>query len=318
MFLEQASVAPGQIGTFRFDIQASPAPGTYNEYFNLVAEGRTWFNDIGQYFQIRVVKSVYSGAIHLNSYTANIANNSTAVATIKVLNNGNVTWYNDGAFPVRLGTFNPVDRNSSFKGQDWIAPSRPAALTAPVAPGQIGTFTFNVRSPNDPGAYSETFSLVADNLAWFNQPIVQTYNVSGVAVATKPVYRHYSPSRLVHFYTTDLEESMRIRSGGWNYEGIGWYVPTTATSKPIYRHYSPARLSHFFTASESESLNIRPYWNYEGIGWYASDNPTSTPIYRHYSPARGKHFFTASESESLMIRSQGWNYEGIAWYAFSQ
>lgn len=317
--MREASVAPGQVATFSFTIQATPAPGVYNEYFNLVADGITWLNDPGQYFQIRVTSPIYSGAVQQNNYTASVANNVSTPTTIKVQNTGNVTWYKDGAFPVRLGTYNPIDRNSPFRAPTWFSNARPSTFAeSAVAPGQVATFSFNMQSPNTPGSYNESFSLVADNLQWFNQAITQSYTVGGVAVVTKPVYRHYNPKRLAHFYTTDPVESNAIR-GEWNYEGIGWYVPTTPTSTPIYRHYSARTLSHFYTLSEPESMRIRQYdWGYEGVGWYASDTPTTTPVYRHYSPARGRHFYTTDENESLRIRSQGWNYEGIGWYAFSQ
>jgi hypothetical protein len=45
--LKEASVAPGQIGTFEFSYTAPQTAGTYREHFDLVAEGITWLNDIG-------------------------------------------------------------------------------------------------------------------------------------------------------------------------------------------------------------------------------------------------------------------------------
>ncbi|MDQ5972176.1 MAG: hypothetical protein QG553_335 [Patescibacteria group bacterium] len=52
--LVEASVSPGQIGTFEFAMQAPATKGTYNQYFNLVAEGRSWLNDLGLYFTVNV------------------------------------------------------------------------------------------------------------------------------------------------------------------------------------------------------------------------------------------------------------------------
>jgi len=48
----EASVAPGQIATFEFALQAPAQAGTYSQYFNLVAEGHTWLNDLGLFFTI--------------------------------------------------------------------------------------------------------------------------------------------------------------------------------------------------------------------------------------------------------------------------
>jgi hypothetical protein len=87
---------------------------------------------------------------------------------------------------------------------------------------------------------------------------------------SKPVYRHYSPSRGRHFYTTSLNESNTIRSQGWNYEGIAWYASETPTSYPVYRHYSPTRRAHFYTKNKAESDAIKSQgWNFEGITYYA-------------------------------------------------
>lgn len=55
--LLEASVVPGEIGTFDFTFKAPSSPGTYNEYFNLLAEGHTWMNDPGMFFTINVNSS---------------------------------------------------------------------------------------------------------------------------------------------------------------------------------------------------------------------------------------------------------------------
>lgn len=40
-------VAPGATGRFVFSVRAPTTPGTYDQYFNLVEEGVTWFSDSG-------------------------------------------------------------------------------------------------------------------------------------------------------------------------------------------------------------------------------------------------------------------------------
>lgn len=52
--LLEASVGPGQSGTFLFELTAPSTTGSYKEYFNLVADGYTWLNDIGLYYDINV------------------------------------------------------------------------------------------------------------------------------------------------------------------------------------------------------------------------------------------------------------------------
>lgn len=52
--LVESTVLPGEIGTFDFTFKAPSSPGTYKEYFNVVAEGHTWLNDPGMFFTINV------------------------------------------------------------------------------------------------------------------------------------------------------------------------------------------------------------------------------------------------------------------------
>jgi hypothetical protein len=52
--LVESSVSPGQVGTFDFVLKAPSSLGTYNEYFNLLVEGREWLNDPGLFFTINV------------------------------------------------------------------------------------------------------------------------------------------------------------------------------------------------------------------------------------------------------------------------
>jgi len=54
--MQQSSVEPGQDATFNFAITAPSTPGTYKEYFNVVADGVSWLNDNGLFFTINVVQ----------------------------------------------------------------------------------------------------------------------------------------------------------------------------------------------------------------------------------------------------------------------
>ena len=55
--LEQSSVAPGGTGSFRFWLTtpSDKAPGTYREYFRVVADGITWMEDYGIYWDLTVI-----------------------------------------------------------------------------------------------------------------------------------------------------------------------------------------------------------------------------------------------------------------------
>ena len=49
-----SSIEPNEIAWFRMTLKANPNPGTYNEYFNLVKEGITWYSDLGIFFPLTV------------------------------------------------------------------------------------------------------------------------------------------------------------------------------------------------------------------------------------------------------------------------
>jgi hypothetical protein len=53
--MTEASVAPGDTGTFDFVMKAPSTTGTYQEYLNLVAENIAWLNDLGTSVIINVV-----------------------------------------------------------------------------------------------------------------------------------------------------------------------------------------------------------------------------------------------------------------------
>lgn len=175
----ESSVEPGQTATFLFTVQA-PVSGQYREYFNLLVEGKTWMNDPGLYFETVVSSPALSGTILGNSTPSAMTANTTGSGTISIRNDGNVTWYNSGRFPMRLGTSNPLDRSSQFYTSGWLGAARVAVMNeASVAPGQTATFTVPLKAPAINGVYSENFSQVIDGYSWFSQQIVKTITVSG-------------------------------------------------------------------------------------------------------------------------------------------
>jgi len=100
--LVETGVAPGEVGTFDFTLHAPQQTGSYNEYFNLVADGVTWLNDPGLYFTVNVVSPV---AAPNNQNTGLSAGQSLNVgkyllspdtqSTLNLLSNGNLALYNN-------------------------------------------------------------------------------------------------------------------------------------------------------------------------------------------------------------------------------
>ncbi|MEI6169996.1 MAG: S8 family serine peptidase [Candidatus Saccharibacteria bacterium] len=182
--LNEANVTTGGIGTFTFEVQAPTSPGNYKEYFNLVAEGSTWMNELGQFFNPSVAAGNLSSSVVSNNMPTTIAAGGTANVTIVMKNTGNTYWYNSGKYSVNLGTSAPQDRSSQFSTSTWLGANRPAKMTeSVVAPGQNATFSFSIKAPLAVNIYSESFSLVAEGWSWFGQSTSTSINVGG---ATPP------------------------------------------------------------------------------------------------------------------------------------
>jgi hypothetical protein len=177
--MTEDSVAPGQIGTFQFSVYV-PNSGLYYERMNLVAEGQTWFNDAGLTLYLQGGTYAWQ-PLWSSPSTSNwtMAPGTNFVLTIQVKNTGNITWYKNRSFPVRLGTDGPQNRGSALYTPSWLNPIRPASLVQDeVPPGGEGTFTFNAVSPSSSGKRFEAFNLVAEGILWFNDPGYGVYITS--------------------------------------------------------------------------------------------------------------------------------------------
>ncbi len=196
--MTETSVAPGANATFTFTIKAPNNAGTYAEYFSLLAENLTWFNDPGMYFYV-TVRPTYTWSMQSQSSDFNLSVlpvGQKATLTLKALNTGSATWRNYGDNPVKVGTSGPNDRNSGFATTNWNSGTTRAALMTEreVPPGGIGTFIFEIQAPNNTGQKLEGFSLVAEGLTWFNDPgvnyaitVIAPVRVASVSVNRFPV-----------------------------------------------------------------------------------------------------------------------------------
>lgn len=177
--LNEATVQPGQTGSFTFTVQA-PGTGQYNEYFNLLVEGKTWLNDPGLYFGMNVTAPSLIGTVVGNTLPTSMTAGANASGSLSIRNDGNAIWYKSGRFPLNLGASNPIDRTSQFYASNWLGQTRVANMNeASVAPGQTATFSVNLKGPAVNRTYNESFSLVIDGYSWFNQLITQTVTISG-------------------------------------------------------------------------------------------------------------------------------------------
>ncbi|MEX1113141.1 MAG: N-acetylmuramoyl-L-alanine amidase [Patescibacteria group bacterium] len=105
----------------------------------------------------------------------------TAELYLDLKNQGEKTWRNDGANPVRLGTNRTKDRASGFAAT-WLAPSRTGTFddqsgggadgnVHTVEPNETARFSFTVTAPTKSCIYKEYFLPVSEGIAWFPRDI---------------------------------------------------------------------------------------------------------------------------------------------------
>ena len=164
----EATVAPGQTGTFTFNVRAPASPGTYRLPLRPVIDGLTWMEDSGVFM---VIVSSY-GTYHSrwasqSAYPILRAGETSPTLTMTFTNAGTATWVK-GVLgrEARLG-INLDDVTWASLGVNWPYQNRVATQTeATVAPGQNATFTFQVKAPSTPGVYSIHLRPVIDGTIW--------------------------------------------------------------------------------------------------------------------------------------------------------
>lgn len=166
--MQEDSVAIGEIAHFNFSITTpNGLSGSFNEYFNLVADGLGWMNDMGIYWKISSGSATYQAQfIDQSPYLIMDKGTSTSMWA-EYKNVGSTTWTSN---IVNLGTNNPLDRSSIFynntSGSGWKSANRISMSKTTVAPGETVRFNFTLRAPNTAGIYNEFFRPVADGVAW--------------------------------------------------------------------------------------------------------------------------------------------------------
>ena len=149
--------------------------GIYREYFRPVADGVTWMQDNGTYWDVNVktlVDSYHYQVTGQNGHPTMQAGQSYNFS-IDVKNTGNTTWHK---YNVNLAPDRPQDRITGFIREDvehqydsgWSYYNRIHMQQDTVAPGETATFSFWMSVPNGmaPGTYREYFRLVADGITW--------------------------------------------------------------------------------------------------------------------------------------------------------
>ena len=179
--LVERVVQPGESGTFRVVLRAPPVAGRYRESVRPVAENLVWFNDLDLAFVIDVVPELGQSGPLLGAELLEqpapllLPPNGRGVVRLRFRNVGRMRWTHRGEEYgplVRLGVYDVSDMQARFFDQEsWTAAHRPAQISGMVLPGETTDVLFTVRAPSQPGSYTESYALVAENMAWFTGPI---------------------------------------------------------------------------------------------------------------------------------------------------
>lgn len=163
----ESSVAPGQTGTFTFNVRAPSTAGTYRLPLRPVIDGVTWMEDSGVFMVIVSTTSYHSHWASQSAYPTLRAGQTSAPLTISFTNTGSSPWVK-GILgqEARLGV-NLDDVTWAALGVNWPFQSRVAVQSEATVPsGQAGTFTFQVKAPAMPGVYSIHLRPVIDGTTW--------------------------------------------------------------------------------------------------------------------------------------------------------
>jgi len=148
--------------------------------------------------------------------SSDVAPGNNIYIRLKARNMGNKTW--DKSF-LRLGTYRPTDRKSSFKDTSWLSEVRLASVQEDtVTPGGTGTFDFVLKTPTNPGTHKEHFNLVAESIAWLND-IRLFYQINSVEPATPKNTNNTLPTgstirKNEYILSSDLQSTLNLQTDG--------------------------------------------------------------------------------------------------------
>lgn len=193
IIMQEDSVAPGENATFEFwyTVPQTLPDGVYREYFNLVADGITWLNDLGIFWEVTVDNLPHARFVDQNAYPPTLKAGDSYEFWVRFENTGLLPWRDDGPTPVHLGTDRSMDRVPGFLREGppstisgWtngngnrVELERDPATGALIGdenvnnqidPGEIARFRFwyTVPATMESGRYREYMRPVMDNRDW--------------------------------------------------------------------------------------------------------------------------------------------------------
>lgn len=171
-------VNQGEVATFRFAAGVPTLAQSIESHFTPVVEEFGWM-PYQQDTMLRVNNNPYRATWQSQEPAEPFTMQMGETRSLKVsfTNEGHKTWQQSNT---NLGIVGPDDNSESYTSpfyhSSWSGQDRPAALDqAEVAPGDAGSFSFTVHSPNTPGTYKLRVRPVADGEWWMEEQTMDVY-----------------------------------------------------------------------------------------------------------------------------------------------
>ncbi|MBD3360610.1 hypothetical protein GF366_02285, partial [Candidatus Peregrinibacteria bacterium] len=167
--IEGNNVEPGETGTFRFNIKGGKKSGIINMNIAPLMNGTNKSRDY-IVVPVAVQQTDFKYEFIDSKYPPkSMGGGQEFTGWVKLKNTGNITWNRTGENTVLLGTDHEQDRNSKFISPHSPSNTRIGYLEEDhVKPGEIGTFSINLKAPDQPGYYKEYFTPVVEGVTWMS------------------------------------------------------------------------------------------------------------------------------------------------------
>ena len=175
--MEEFTVPPGGVATFRFQLNIPPIEGWIREYWTPVVEGvgcatPQWLPSIGIHVPVLVPAFTYT---YVGQSHADLTLQKAETIFVQLRNTGPRTWYRTSTTDciIYLGTGEPggtgnyrvPDHNSPFYtvgASGWLNSNRVQMEESSVTPGNVATFRFQANLPAVTGLIQEYWTPVVE------------------------------------------------------------------------------------------------------------------------------------------------------------
>ena len=255
-----------------------------------------------------ISRDIYSDAGYTNKISSapTVEPGSNFYVKLIIKNTGNQVWSKDN---LNIGSESPQNRYSSFATSGWINPGRPAAMAeASVREGELATFTFQMKAPQDLGDYREAFGVLIEGQRWLNGVFTIPVTVASASpyYAVKNVsFETFADSAMTR---KNSSSSLSLYTGGKTY--VKAVVKNTG-NQPL-----PANSTKIATAGPTDRISV-----YSDNSWMTTNRvavaasgaiaPQQTGTFTFSLTAPSTQQVRTQEQFGMLIEGQRWLSENI-------